>query len=467
MYTRIEHDFLGELEIPQNAYYGIQTARAMHNFQITGQSIASIPELIIALAQVKKAAATANVRLEVLEEDIFSAICQSCDEIISGKWHDQFPVDCIQGGAGTSTNMNANEVIANRSLEIMGYEKGEYQYCHPNNHVNCSQSTNDVYPTALRIALYSKLAGLISALCYLQKGFLQKSKEFTDVVKIGRTQLQDAVPITLGMEFCAYATTLEEDINRLNEARELLLEVNIGATAVGTGICSPSGYFPLVVQILAEVTGHAIVPSKNLVEATWDTGAYVQISSVLKRTATKISKICNDLRLLSSGPRGGLNEIILPQVQPGSSIMPGKVNPVIPELVNQICFDIIGKDVTISIASESAQLELNAMEPIIAFCLFNGIDHLTRGIITLQDLCIYGIKANKEHCKHILEKNISSITTLIPFLGYEKATEIAREASKSNLSIYNFIIEKKIIDEKILKDIFSPKNMLHPYTVKK
>lgn len=439
---RLEHDFLGEMEIPANIYYGIQTMRALENFYVSGQPISTFPEFIRALAWIKKAAAKANAKLGVLPENIEKGICAACDDIIEGKLLDQFPVDVIQGGAGTSTNMNANEVIANRALEIMGHQKGEYQYCHPNNHVNCSQSTNDAYPSALRLALYVKLGRLIGDIDYLRQGFAAKGDEFAHVVKMGRTQLQDAVPMTLGMEFHAYANTLGEEITRLEEARKLALEINMGATAIGTGICSPKGYIDLVIKELWAVSGIPVKSSPNLVEATWDTGCYVQISGALKRSATKISKICNDLRLLSSGPRTGLNEINLPKMQPGSSIMPGKVNPVMPEMVNQICFDIMGKDVTIAIASEAGQLELNVMEPIMALCMFNGINRLGKGIRALQDRCVNGITANTERCRQMVEHSIGIVTALLPYIGYEKAAAIAKEALATGKSVVQLAIDK-------------------------
>lgn len=462
MGTRLEHDFLGELEIPADTYYGIQTFRAVENFQISGRPISSVPALIQALGCVKKAAAVANMELGVVPRDIGKAICDACDEIIAGKFLEQFPVDCIQGGAGTSTNMNANEVIANRALEIMGHHKGEYQYCHPNNHVNCSQSTNDAYPTAFRLALYTKLSRLMEDIAYLQQGFAEKSEEFKDVIKMGRTQLQDAVPMTLGMEFGAYATTLGEDVVRLDEARKLLLETNMGATAIGTGICSPKGYADIVTRALRDITGLPVVLSANLIEATWDTGAYVQISGVLKRAATKISKICNDLRLLSSGPRTGLNEINLPRMQPGSSIMPGKVNPVMPEVVNQVCFDIIGKDVTITMAAEAGQLELNVMEPMIAHCLFTGIGRLSRSVRSLQDRCIRGITANREHCLELVKNSIGIVTALNPYIGYEASAAIAKEALETGGSVYDLVLKRNLLTKAQMDDILSPRNMLQP-----
>ena len=456
---RLEHDFLGEMEIPANIYYGIQTMRALENFYVSGQPISTFPEFIRALAWIKKAAAKANAKLGVLPENIEKGICAACDDIIEGKLLDQFPVDVIQGGAGTSTNMNANEVIANRALEIMGHQKGEYQYCHPNNHVNCSQSTNDAYPSALRLALYVKLGRLID---YLRQGFAAKGDEFAHVVKMGRTQLQDAVPMTLGMEFHAYANTLGEEITRLEEARKLALEINMGATAIGTGICSPKGYIDLVIKELWAVSGIPVKSSPNLVEATWDTGCYVQISGALKRSATKISKICNDLRLLSSGPRTGLNEINLPKMQPGSSIMPGKVNPVMPEMVNQICFDIMGKDVTIAIASEAGQLELNVMEPIMALCMFNGINRLGKGIRALQDRCVNGITANTERCRQMVEHSIGIVTALLPYIGYEKAAAIAKEALATGKSVVQLAIDQNLLATGEIEKILSPENMLQP-----
>ena len=461
--TRLEHDFLGELEIPADIYYGIQTSRALENFSVSDQTISSFPEFIRALAWIKKAAALANASLGVLPEDISSAICKACDEIIDGRLRDQFPVDVIQGGAGTSCNMNANEVIANRALEIMGHQKGEYQFCHPNNHVNCSQSTNDAYPSALKLALCVKLGKLIEDVDYLRAGFAKKGEEFANVIKMGRTQLQDAVPMTLGMEFKAYARALGVEKRRLEDARKSTLELNMGATAIGTGICSPRAYKALVIRKLAEVSGLPVKSAPNLIEATWDTGCYVLISGALKLLATQVSKICNDLRLLSSGPRTGLNEINLPKLQPGSSIMPGKVNPVMPEMVNQICFDIIGKDVTVSMASEAGQLELNVMEPIIALCLFSGINRMGRGLRALQDRCVAGISANRERCRDMVANSIGIVTALLPHIGYENAAAIAKEALASGRSVFDLDVEQKLLDEKQISEILSPKNMLQPH----
>ena len=462
MDRRVEQDFLGEKELLGTAYYGIQTLRAVENFPISLCPISICPELIQALGYVKKAAAIANMELGVLPEQIGKAICQACDTLIHGKHLDQFPVDCIQGGAGTSTNMNANEVIANLALEALGHRKGQYQFCHPNNHVNCSQSTNDVYPTALRIALYRRLSGLMKAMGHLRKGFAAKGAEFADVLKMGRTQLQDAVPMTLGQAFDAYATTLGEDISRVRESRRLILEINLGATAIGTGINAPQHYTRLATETLRNLTGLDLVTSPNLIEATWDTGAYVQISGVLKRVAVKLSKICNDLRLLSSGPRAGFGEINLPRMQPGSSIMPGKVNPVIPEVVNQVAYDIIGKDITITMAAESGQLELNAMEPIIAHSLFEGIGRLERACLVLRDRCVDGITANKEHCRKLVENSIGIVTALCPIIGYEKSAALAKQALETGASVYDLVLQHKLLSEERLKQLLSPENMMHP-----
>ncbi len=462
MQERVEHDFLGELVIPNDVYYGVQTFRALENFDISRSKINDVPEFIHALAYVKKAAALTNAELGLLPPELLAPICQACDELLEGKFHDQFPLDCIQGGAGTSVNMNANEVIANRALEIMGHKKGDYQFCHPNNHVNCSQSTNDAYPTAFRIALYTKLVSLNEEIKYLSDGFSEKAEEFKDIIKMGRTQLQDAVPMTLGMEFGGYAKTIREEMSRILVSADLLLEVNMGATAIGTGINSPAGYAELCVQNLCSLTGYNIRLSDNLIEATWDTGDFVLVSAHLKRIATKTSKVCNDLRLLSSGPRCGLNEINLPQMQPGSSIMPGKVNPVIPEVVNQVCFDIIGKDVTVTLAAEAGQLELNVMEPIIAVTLFNGLDRLKKALRTLQDKCVKGITANKEHCRDLVVNSIGIVTALNPFIGYENSASIAREALEKNASVYDLVLERGLLTKEKLDEILSPEHMIHP-----
>jgi aspartate ammonia-lyase len=449
------------MEIPDSCYYGIQTLRAVDNFQITGIAISSTPEMVNALACVKKAACLANRDLGVLPEDVSQAITHACDDILAGRLHDQFVVDIIQGGAGTSTNMNANEVIANRALEIIGRRKGDYQAIHPNNHVNCSQSTNDVYPTAFRLALFTLLTKLAGQARHLQEGFAAKGVEFADVIKMGRTQLQDAVPMTLGQEFAAYATTIGEDIERLLEARNLLREINLGATAIGTAINTPKGYAHAAVEHLRRLADIDFVLSPNLIEATWDTGAYVQISGVLKRYAIKLSKICNDLRLLSSGPRAGLGEINLPKMQPGSSIMPGKVNPVIPEMVNQVAYQVVGADVTISMASENGQLELNVMEPVIAHCLFTSIDRIGRASLALADKCVAGITANREHCRRMVENSIGIVTALGPVLGYETSCRIAKQALKSERSVYDLILEEQLMNKDDLDRALSIEHMIH------
>lgn len=459
---RMEHDLIGEMAIPADCYYGIQTFRAAGNFEITGVPISSVPDMIKCLAYVKKAAALANAELGVLSPTIAKAIASACDELTDGQLVEQFVVDMIQGGAGTSTNMNANEVIANRALEIMGYEKGRYDLIHPLNHVNCSQSTNDVYPTAVRLTLLIKLTRLMDDMTGLQQSFAAKAMEFSDIIKMGRTQLQDAVPMMLGQEFSAYATTVGEDVLRVREVRELLLEINLGATAIGTGINTPPEYTRVVTERLKNLTGLPVVTSANLVEATWDTGAYVQVSSVLKRVAVKLSKICNDLRLLSSGPRAGLNEINLPAVQPGSSIMPGKVNPVIPEVVNQVAYEVIGNDVTISFAAEAGQLELNAMEPVIAYNLFQSIHMLRMACRGLAEKCIDGITANRERCRRMVENSIGIVTALNPILGYERSTALAKEAMETDRSIYDLVVEKGFLTKEALDELLTPENMTRP-----
>jgi aspartate ammonia-lyase len=460
METRIESDLIGSRNIDDGCYYGVQTLRAKENFDITGIQISETPSMIVGLAYVKKAAALANQELTLIPENVADAIQKACNEIISGKLHDQFIVDVFQGGAGTSTNMNANEVIANRALEIMGHKKGEYFYCHPNNHVNCSQSTNDVYPTAFRIALYLEIKKFTIDLRYLQNAFLEKGNDFADIIKMGRTQLQDAVPMTLGQEFHAYATTIGEDLERINELFDLIREINLGATAIGTGINSPPDYTRIVTKHLRDLTDINLVTSPNLIEATWDTGAYVQISGVLKRTAIKLSKICNDLRLLSSGPRAGLNEINLPKLQPGSSIMPGKVNPVIPEVVNQVAFQVIGADTTISMASEAGQLQLNVMEPVIAFNLFQSIKTLGKACSALATKCVAGISANKDCCKEMVENSIGIVTALAPSLGYEKTSLLAKEALATNSSVYDLVLKHNYLSKERLDEILSPQNMI-------
>lgn len=460
--TRTEKDLLGEREIPEYHYYGIQTLRAVENFPITGIRIAQYPHLINALAAVKQAAAAANFELDLLEKPIADAIAAACIEIRDGALHGEFVVDVIQGGAGTSTNMNANEVIANRALELIDKERGDYDVVHPNNHVNLSQSTNDVYPTALRIAAHWSLHDLENALEALAQAFMDKAREFDDIVKMGRTQLQDAVPMTLGQEFQAYAVTIREDIERLHEASALIREINMGATAIGTGINTDPRYAALVCTKLSAITGLELVTSPDLVEATQDTGAFVQLSGVLKRVAVKISKICNDLRLLSSGPRAGLNEINLPAMQPGSSIMPGKVNPVIPEVVNQVCFQVVGNDLTVTMAAEAGQLQLNVFEPVIAFNLFQSVAILTQAARVLRERCVVGITANRERIRQLLERSIGVVTALVPYIGYERASAVAREALESDRGVYELVLEKGWLTKPQLDEILSPDAMTKP-----
>jgi aspartate ammonia-lyase len=462
MLTRIEHDLIGDKEIPIDAYYGIQTARAKENFDASGITLSNFTTFITSLAKIKKATALANYELDQLDEKKMKAICQACDEIVDGNLHDEFIVDMIQGGAGTSTNMNANEVIANRALEILGYKKGEYKYLHPNNDVNLSQSTNDVYPTAIKITLYEKIFELIDSMKILENSMTKKAVKFKNVIKMGRTQLQDAVPMTLGQEFNTYAITINDDIQRLIESQHLIRQMNLGATAIGTGINSHPEYVKIVERKLQEVTNRPFITAKDLIESTQDTGAFVQISGVLKRVSVKLSKICNDLRLLSSGPRTGFNEINLPAMQPGSSIMPGKVNPVIPEMVNQIAYQVIGTDVTITMASEGGQLQLNVFEPIIAYNLFNSINMLKKAFESLAYKCIDGITANESRCEELVLNSIGLVTALNPYIGYENSTIVAKEALNTNKTVYDVILEKKLLSKEELDRIIQPENMIKP-----
>lgn len=460
--TRKEKDLLGEKEVPAEFYFGIQTLRAIENFSISRTKLFHYPQFIVALADVKEGAALANRDLGIIDKNIADAIIAACHEIKNGSLHEHFVVDMVQGGAGTSTNMNANEVIANRALEILGHKKGEYQYCHPNNHVNLSQSTNDAYPSAMKIALYRYIGDLMITLEKLVKAFKDKSNEFSHVIKMGRTQLQDAVPMTLGQEFEAFAYTLNEEIQRIKQNRNLFLEINMGATAIGTGINSDPDYTPSVTRHLADITGIPLKEAPNMIEATSDTGVFVMNSSTVKRLAIKLSKISNDLRLLSSGPRTGLNEINLPPMQPGSSIMPGKVNPVIPEVINQIAYKVVGNDLTITMASEAGQLQLNVMEPIIAYSLFESIDVLINGMETFRERCITGITANEEHCKEMVMNSIGLVTALNPYLGYENSSRIAKEAMLTGKKVYDIILERKLMDEELLNEVLKPENMIKP-----
>lgn len=462
MKTRKEHDLLGYKEVPSEAYYGIQTLRAVENFDICGVKLSAYPKYIKALAMVKWAASKANNELGLLSDELNDAITKACEEIIDGKLINEFPVDMIQGGAGTSTNMNANEVIANRALEILGYEKGDYDKCHPNNHVNLSQSTNDAYPTGIKVGLILKNEDLVENLKELISSFRAKGEEFKEVLKMGRTQLQDAVPMTLGQEFEAWAVNLEEEIVRLNENAKLFLEVNMGATAIGTGINSEPDYPAKCINHLRDITKMDIVLAGNLIEATPDTGSYVMYSSAIKRLAIKLSKICNDLRLLSSGPRCGFNEINLPKMQPGSSIMPGKVNPVIPEVVNQIAYKVIGNDLTVTMAAEAGQLQLNVMEPVMVRSIFESMEMLKNGMATLKDRCINGITANEEHCKEMVLNSIGIVTAVNPTLGYEASSRIAKRALAENRSVYDLILEEGLLTKEKLDEILAPERMIKP-----
>jgi len=467
MNHRIEHDLLGEREVPMEAYYGVHTLRALENFPISGVPISTYPHLVRALACVKQACALANHELGVLDDNQTRAIVQACEEVQSGKYHSHFVVDVIQGGAGTSTNMNANEVIANRALELLGFARGEYKHLHPLEHVNMSQSTNDAYPTAIKVALQFEIDELIKAMEVLKQAFMDKANEFKDILKMGRTQLQDAVPMTLGQEFSTYAVMLEEDQNRLREAALLIHEINLGATAIGTGITAHPDYAALACKHLSTVTGIAYVTAGNLVEATQDAGAFVQLSGVLKRVAVKLSKVCSDLRLLSSGPRTGLGEINLPAVQAGSSIMPGKVNPVIPEVVNQIAFLVIGNDVTVSFAADGGQLQLNAFEPIIAHSLFESLIYLRNGCLTLVERCVRGITANRDHLADLVNRSIGIVTALNPLIGYENASAVAKEAYSTGKGVAEIVLEKGLLTKEQLDEVLRPEVLTQPRWFKK
>ena len=463
--TRTEHDLLGDREVPFEALYGVQTLRALENFPITGIPLREFPVLIEAIAAVKEAAAVTNNELGLLDATHCDVIVRASREIRAGRHHEHFLVDMIQGGAGTSTNMNTNEVIANRALELLNQPRGAYDVLGPNDHVNLSQSTNDVYPTAVRIALHKSLAIFRRELDRLADAFEVKGHEFAPLLKMGRTQMQDAVPMTLGQEFMAFSHTLREDVDRLAEAQLLIREINLGATAIGTGINAPPGYAELVARRLAEISEVPVITAPDLVEATSDTGAFVQLSGVMKRTATKLSKICNDLRLLSSGPRAGFGEINLPAMQPGSSIMPGKVNPVIPEVVNQVCFDVIGGDVTVTMAAEAGQLQLNAFEPVIAYRLLRGIDMLRNACLVLRERCVTGITANADRMRHFVEHSIGIVTALVPVIGYEEATDVARTALASGRGVFEIVLERGLLTREQLDGILNPAAMTAPRNV--
>jgi aspartate ammonia-lyase len=464
--TRREHDLLGDRDVPEAALYGIQTLRAMENFAISGVELREFPTLVSAVAAVKESAAEANRDLGLLEPRLAEAIIAACREIRDGLHHEHFRVDMIQGGAGTSTNMNANEVIANRALELLGFHRGQYEILSPNTHVNLSQSTNDVYPTAIKLAMHSSIDDLKASMGALAGAFLIKGEEFAPHIKMGRTQLQDAVPMTLGQEFTAFAHTMLEDVDRLTEAQSLVREINMGATAIGTGITATPGYAELVRSHLSRVTGLELITAPDLVEATADTGVFVQLSGVVKRCSVKLSKICNDLRLLSSGPRTGFGEINLPPMQPGSSIMPGKVNPVIPEVVNQVCFDVIGGDVTVTIAAESGQLQLNVFEPIIAYRLLRGMIILSRACDVLRTRCVEGITANVGRMRYFVEHSIGIVTALVPILGYEKSTEIAKLALESGRGVYDLVCDMGLMTRAQLDEALNPDMMTAPRETK-
>lgn len=465
MNTRSEYDLLGNMDVPADALYGIQTLRAAQNFSITGVPISHFPELIKALAMVKAAAARTNQEMKLLTPEKADAIVYACQDLIQGQYHDQFIVDVIQGGAGTSTNMNANEVIANIALMKLGHEKGEYQYLHPNDDVNRSQSTNDAYPTAACLGIQFAADNFVPSLASLKDALEAKAREFAHIVKMGRTQLQDAVPMTLGQEFDAFAVTLGEDIDRIREACALLCEVNLGGTAIGTGINTPEGYAKLVVEKLATISTKPLVPASNLVEATSDMGAFVFFSGILKRLAIKLSKMSNDLRLLSSGPRTGLGEINLPPMQPGSSIMPGKVNPVIPEAMNQTAYQVIASDLAVTLAAEAGQLQLNAMEPMIIYNVLNSLKMLKEACQMLETRCIRGITANEAVCAGHVENSIGIITALVPYIGYANASRIANTALHTGTTVKALIIEENLLTEEQVNILLSPQSMLSPSKV--
>ncbi len=461
--TRLETDLLGVKAIPNDAYYGIHTLRAMENFNISNEKIGDCVEFVRGMVQTKKAAAMANAALGTVSQDIAGAIIRACDTLLAtDRFYDQFPIDVFQGGAGTSVNMNTNEVIANIALEQSGHNKGAYSHINPNDHVNKSQSTNDAYPTGFRVALFERTNTVLAALTALSQAFLEKSDEFSDVLKMGRTQLQDAVPMTLGQEFRAFSVTLKEEIKSIKRCQELLLEINLGATAIGTGLNTPDDYSALAIKKLAEITGYPFVPAEDLVEATSDCGAYVMLSGALKRFAVKLSKICNDLRLLSSGPRAGMNEINLPEMQAGSSIMPAKVNPVIPEVVNQIAFKVCGNDLTITMAAESGQLQLNVMEPVIAQSLFETLSLLENACHTLQDKCVTGITANRKVCADFVFNSIGIITYLNPFIGHHEGDTVGKICAETGKNVREVVLERGLLTEEELDEIFSLENLMKP-----
>ncbi len=460
---RIEQDLLGSREVSNRHYYGIHTLRALDNFQISGSSINDVPEFIRGMVQVKKAAAMANRDLLAIPNEVASQIIAACDAILDqGACMDQFPTDLFQGGAGTSVNMNTNEVVANLALEQSGREKGQYQYIHPNDHVNHSQSTNCAYPTGFRIALLEALDSLTSEFEHLEQAFMAKGSEFSDVLKMGRTQLQDAVPMTLGQEFTAFGELIREEIRNLKRTGRLLLEVNLGATAIGTGLNTPAGYSELAITHLGRITGRPLVKAHNMIEATSDCGAFVMLQAALKRSAVKLSKICNDLRLLSSGPRTGLKEINLPERQAGSSIMPAKVNPVIPEVVNQVCFKVIGNDMTVTMAAEAGQLQLNVMEPVIGQALFESLKLLRNASNALRSKCVVGITANADRCAEHVFNSIGIITYLNPIIGHHEGDIVGKICAETGRSVKEVVLERGLLTEAQLEAIFSVQNLIAP-----
>jgi aspartate ammonia-lyase len=458
--TRLESDAIGDVILPDAVDYGVHTARAVENFPITGVLLRDFPELVQSLAMTKKACALANMDLAALEPRVGDAITRACDRIIAGEAHAGFIVDMIQGGAGTSTNMNANEVIANLALRELQRPAGEYKTIHPNDHVNLSQSTNDVYPTAVRLTMIRCIPALVAEQDALGSALMHKAEEFHDITKVGRTQLMDAVPMRLGHEFRAFAVTLGEDVERLREVGNLLREVNLGGTAIGTGINTPQGYTDTVIAHLSTVSGEPMTSAGDLIEATSDMGAFVTFSGILKRIAVKLSKVCNDLRLLNSGPRAGVGEIRLPPVQAGSSIMPGKVNPVIPEVVNQIAYQVIGNDLTVTMAAEAGQLQLNAFEPVIVFNILQSMRMLTRGMKVLREKCIVGITADRDRCRELLENSLVAVTAINPYVGYAVASHVAKEALLSRRSIRDVVLAEGLMTEEQLEDAFATENLL-------
>ena len=464
--TRIEHDLLGDKEVPAEALFGVQTLRCLENFNISGNLLCDHPQFVKAFGYVKMGAMLANHELGLVKDDIKEAVVAACQELIDGKHLEQFPVDMIQGGAGTSMNMNANEVIANRALEIMGKKHGDYKVIHPNDHINMAQSTNDAYPTAMHLGLYMMHQDVMAAMKEIAKSFRKKQRQFASVIKMGRTQLQDAVPMTMGQTFGAFATAIENEAAKLDAAAKEFLVINMGATAIGTGLTSAPGYAELCTKHIRKITGWKISLAKDLIEATNDTSCMVNYSAQLKQIAIRVSKICNDLRLLASGPRTGLSEINLTPKQPGSSIMPGKVNPVIPEVANQVCFKVIGNDTTITMASEAAQLELNVMEPVLVESLAESAIWMAKALDTLRVECVDTITVNKKHCRDLVENSIGIVTALKPYIGYSACTEVAKEALVKGGSVYQLVLDKKLLTKQQLDKILDPKNMIKPTVLK-